>query len=166
MSRIYVASLGAYNSGHLLGEWVDIDGMDGDEIREAISAVIAKYPQYGDEWAIHDYELDGISISENPDLDQLALNVEMLGKYGDAWTAYVNNIGEEYADEDGFNEAYIGQFDSLTAWAEDFLEQTGELNEIPERLRYYFDYEAYGRDAHLGGDIWHDSKTGHTFWNS
>lgn len=29
----------------------------------------------------------------------------------------------------------------------------GILEEIPEHLRYYFDYEKYKRDLELGGDI-------------
>ena len=34
---------------------------------------------------------------------------------------------------------YQGAFDQLTDWAEQFLEETGELAEVPEQLRPYFD---------------------------
>ena len=66
-----------------------------------------------------------------------------------------------------FQDNYLGTHDSLEAWAEDWMEQTGELNEIPERLRYYFDYGLYARDCQLGGDIFtldHDGMTA-VFWN-
>ncbi len=38
-------------------------------------------------------------------------------------------------------------------YAEEFIEDTGMLNDMPENLRYYFDTEAFARDMVLGGDI-------------
>ena len=47
------------------------------------------------------------------------------------------------------------------------MEDTGQLNALPENLRNYFDYEAFARDAELGGDILaintSDGLT-HVFW--
>ena len=39
------------------------------------------------------------------------------------------------------------------AYAEDYLESTGMLDQMPENLRYYFDVDAFARDLVLGGDI-------------
>jgi antirestriction protein len=50
-------------------------------------------------------------------------------------------------------EAFDGKHDSKTAWAEAFLDDTGMLRALPEWARRYFDYEAYARDAELGGDM-------------
>lgn len=38
-------------------------------------------------------------------------------------------------------------------YAEEYIEDTGMLNDMPENLRYYFDTEAFARDMVLGGDI-------------
>ena len=38
-------------------------------------------------------------------------------------------------------------------YAENYLEETGMLDQIPENLRYYFDYDAFARDLVLGSDI-------------
>lgn len=38
-------------------------------------------------------------------------------------------------------------------WAADWWESTGMLSEIPASLQNYIDYEAYARDARLGGDM-------------
>lgn len=38
-------------------------------------------------------------------------------------------------------------------YTEQFVEDTGLLEQMPENLRYYFDMEAYTRDLLLGGDI-------------
>lgn len=38
-------------------------------------------------------------------------------------------------------------------YAEQFIEDTGMLDEMPENLRYYFDTEAFARDMVLSGDV-------------
>ena len=38
-------------------------------------------------------------------------------------------------------------------YAEEYINDTGMLDEIPENLRYYFDTEAFARDMVLGGDV-------------
>lgn len=38
-------------------------------------------------------------------------------------------------------------------YAQEYLDDTGLLNEIPENLRFYFDVKAFARDLVLGGDI-------------
>lgn len=42
---------------------------------------------------------------------------------------------------------------SAEAYAEDYIEDTGLLAEIPEHLQFYFDVERFARDMVLGGDI-------------
>jgi antirestriction protein len=55
----------------------------------------------------------------------------------------------------------------LTAWAEQLMDDTGQLNALPANIRGYFDFEAFARDAELGGDILaintNDGLT-HVFW--
>ena len=50
------------------------------------------------------------------------------------------------------DDVYLFQVSSLE-YVENYIEDTGLLNEIPEHLRYYFDAEAFARDLVLGGDI-------------
>lgn len=38
-------------------------------------------------------------------------------------------------------------------YAEEYIEDTGMLNDMPENLRYYFDTEAFASDMVLGGDV-------------
>lgn len=42
------------------------------------------------------------------------------------------------------------------------MEDNGLLNEVPESLRVYFDYEAYARDLFSDGYVFHD---GYVFRN-
>lgn len=39
------------------------------------------------------------------------------------------------------------------SYTENYIEDTGLLDEMPENLRYYFDTEAFARDMLLSGDI-------------
>ena len=50
-------------------------------------------------------------------------------------------------------ERYQGGWRSLEDWAESFMEDTGQLQGMPENLRCYFDFERFARDCELGGDI-------------
>jgi antirestriction protein len=85
-----------------------------------------------------------------------------------ALSAYWDNIGSksEMPDKDTVEAAedcYIGEFNSLTHLAEHLCEETGMLSEMPERLQPYFDFEKYGRDLQLGGDVWENE--GFYFFN-
>ena len=87
----------------------------------------------------------------------------------DLLTTYADNVGIDDPEEalERFQDDYTGTWDDLEAWAVDLLDQTGELEEMPERLRYYFNYSAYALDCQLGGDIWTlDTSEGiAVFWN-
>ena len=72
----------------------------------------------------------------------------------EAWLAYCdilvfNDPKVEEAEED-----YIGEFKDFTELAEHLVDETGVLSNAPTALVAYFDYEAYGRDIRLGGDVW------------
>ena len=63
-------------------------------------------------------------------------------------------------------DCYQGSWDSLETWAEDLLESTGELDQVPEHLRSYIDVEAYSRDLELNGDVFTVTAGSevHVFW--
>ena len=160
--RIYVASLSDYNAGRLHGAWIDLDDCAGvGDIWDAINAMLAKSREAGaEEWAIHDYE--GLpDMGENPDFEDLWVFYEALGEHGEAWGEYVEYIGVGYATVEGFEEAYVGAYDSEKDFAEQLVDDLGYLDEIPEHLRYYFDYEAFARDLFIGD--YHMTEGGYVF---
>lgn len=77
----------------------------------------------------------------------------------DAKAAYIDCFGSW--DAVGFEEAYSGEWDSDTALAEDFIESTGMLAEMPDNLRGYFDTEAFTRDLMFD----YSESGGHYFRN-
>ena len=160
--RIYIASLADYNAGRLHGRWIDLSGKTADEVKEEIKAMLKESKEpIAEEWAIHDYELGGLRISEYESIDTLVEIAEMLSEHGEAWADYAGYVGVEYATKDAFEEAYCGQYHSEKEYAEQLLDELGELDSIPEHLRYYFDYDAYARDLFIG-DYWR-SENGHVF---
>ena len=155
--RIYVASLSAYNSGILHGEWIDLDG-DADDVRDAIAAMLEKCPtnatgHKAEEWAIHDYEgMPGYRVSETEDIDRLVEWAELADTHGDAvWAFAANNCG---GPED-FEDAYAGEWDDLADYAAELVEDCygDALKSLPDFLRYHIDWEGVGRDMELNGDI-------------
>jgi len=201
MARIYVTSLSDYNAGLLLGEWIDLDGKDADDVSEEIATMLrrSKHPNVtvecpeclgdgvttvpcsnaacdsckgtgevpsAEEWSIHDYD-DCPNMGENPSLDALLEQVRLIDEHGDAWTAYVECVGADYATESGFEEASAGSADSEQDWVDNFLDEMGTLDAIPENLRSYFDTERYLRDMKYGGDVSFEEVNGtvYAFWN-
>lgn len=68
---------------------------------------------------------------------------------------YHNPSRDDYAEAyERFQEAYRGEFEDVTAYAAEYIESCFDLEKMLGSLRYYFDYESFGRDMILGGDIW------------
>ena len=148
-ARIYVGTYAKYNAGSIEGKWLELDDYaDRNAFYEACRELHKDEPD--PEFMFQDYEgfPSGMYSESNVPAelwDWLAMDEddqELLAVY------------QEHVDQDGTieqaREAFAGKFDSPEDWAANFLEDTGMLNEIPENLRYYFDYEAYARDAALG----------------
>ena len=76
----------------------------------------------------------------------------------EALKAYYENA--DFANDDveeiysSFVDSYAGCYDDLEAYAYELLESTGELSQIPETLRHYFDYASFARDLEFSGDVW------------
>ena len=109
------------------------------------------------------------NTNQSEQLNELLADLASKGHIPEAaLSAYWDNIGSkgEMPDRDTLEaaeECFIGEFDSLTHLAEHLCEETGTLSEMPERLRPYFDFEKYGRDLQLGGDVWENE--GFYFFN-
>lgn len=161
--RIYAASLAHYNSGDLVGEWFDVDESLPERVQEYISNLVCE-GQKCEEWAIHDYEgFYGAKIGEYQPLSDIVELAEMIEEFGEAWIAFRDHIGEEYATKDGFEEAYCGEFKDEEEYAYSVVEDCGYLDHMPENLRYYFDYEKFSRDLFCGDYYSVDCSTGGVF---
>lgn len=154
MLRIYLTNLGKYNEGELIGKWVDLPTTNGFEEHLEEIGINEEY----EEWFITDYETDiaGLTIGEYDnieELDELAETLEDLQDYDREVIEAL--ISEGYSLEDALEKkddcmVYYNCND-MEDVAEQYVEETGLLDSIPENLRYYFDFEAYGRDMGIEG---------------
>jgi antirestriction protein len=171
--RVYVQPLGAYNEAKAGGAWVEVDS-DPETFQDDIQDVLeASSVPNEEEWAYHDYEnFGGISIGEYESVETLSKLVELLeDKDAGAVAGALDHVGGlQYLDEaeDVLENQYAGEYSSLEDWAWDFLEDSGQLSEVPESLKNYIDVEKWARDAELGGDVFsHEDQSGqvHVFWS-
>jgi len=158
--RLYVANLAAYNNGLLHGVWLDAD-QEVDEIESQVQAMLRRSPvPLAEEVAVHDYEgFAGYRPSEFEPLERLALIAHGIVEHGPAFGGWADHCGGDAEQLDQFEEAFRGEWDSLTAYTEELLDDLGAsetLAAVPAWLQPYvqLDVEALARDLQLGGDVW------------
>lgn len=171
--RIYVACLAAYNNGYLHGAWIDCtQGID--HIHEEIARVLKSSPiPDAEEWAIHDYEGFGsVNINESHDLEEIAEMGELFDRCDNPELVQGVMDQQMLSPQDALlyiEENYAGEHESLEDWAEQFLDETGQLESVSKNLRYYIDFERWAKDLDMSGEIF-TIETGykqvHVFWNS
>ena len=164
MFKIYLTNLGKYNEGELIGEWVDLPATD-DELEEVKTRIgISDEPDengnYYEEYFITDYDNDyGYKVDEYEDLDilnQIAEQLEDLDEeQKDAVHAYTEGVDDDIdrAVETVTNGDYRVYYDcnDMADVAYEVVQECGYLDQMPENLRNYFDYEAFGRDLDIEG---------------
>jgi antirestriction protein len=146
--RAWIGCLACYNEGGLVGRWcdaIDADTVTPEDIHES--------PTDHEELWCFDHE--NIPVRGEMDPLMAAAWGRFLAEVDDtvrpALIAWVET-GDYVEDGDGlpsvgdFEERYCGQWDSFDAYAEDYVESTGLLADVPEEIARYFDYEAFARD--------------------
>ena len=167
--KIYVACLSAYNAGTLHGTWIDAD-QDAEDIQEEIQEMLSDSPEpVAEEWAIHDFEGFGsFRLAEYEDIETVSALAQLIDEFGEmvASTVWGHTSGDADETKRLLEDCYQGAWDSLEAWAEELLESSGDLDQVPQHLRSYIDVAAYARDIELNGDVFtvESGSEVHVFW--
>ena len=150
--RVYIANLGKYNEGELVGAWFQLP-VDEDEMAERIGL-----NEHYEEYAIHDYELP-FEIDEYTSLDELNT------LYEKAQTIEGTPLAEVARE---VQQAFFSSFEEFIDHADDVVCHTectdmedlayqmvneGLLGEASETFVRYFDYASYARDLELDGNF-------------
>lgn len=159
---VYVGTYHKYNCGSIFGKWFELTEFDGREDFYAACQAL-----HADEWdaefMFQDQEgIPSQFVSEcSIDWDFIAA-YRRAGEEGReaAFIAWAEYTGE--CDYDAFDDAYRGEAESEEDYAREMIEDNGLLNEVPEPLRSYFDFEAWARDLFSSGYVFHD---GYVFSN-
>lgn len=168
----YITNLGKYNEGELVGEWVKFPTTY-DELQKVFERIgIGRADDFGqpyEEWFITDYDcyVGGLydKLGEYESLDELnylASKLEEMdrgeynqflaamevGGHSDSLQEIINltenldcyDVYPDIEDHDDLGRYYIDELDAM---------------QVPDHLKNYIDYEAYGRDIALeeGGDF-------------
>jgi antirestriction protein len=173
--RVYVASLSDYNEGTLHGAWLDA-AVEPDELLEGIQRMLLASPIAGElgvpseEWAIHDYEGFGsFGLQEYVSAETVTAVALGIAEHGPAFAAWASIAGIDAESLQQFNDAFLGEWDSLHDYASDLLDDLGverELDKLEAWARVYVTVDAAGfaRDLELGGDITAIDTPANTVW--
>ena len=168
----FITNLGKYNEGELVGEWVKFP-TTAEEMKKVFDRIgIGQKDDFGnpyEEWFITDYDcyVDGLydKLGEYESLDELNYLASKLdemsqGEYEQFQAAMeigdhsgsvqeIINLTENLDCYDVYPD--IHDYDDLGRYYIDEL----DAMQVPEHLKNYIDYEAYGRDVALdeGGDF-------------
>ena len=168
----FVTNLGKYNEGELVGEWVKFP-TTADEIKAVFDRIgIGQKDDFGcpyEEWFITDYDcyVDGLydKLGEYANLDELnylASKLDNMDKYEYNQFCAAMEVG----DHTGSLQDIINLTENLDCYdvypnIEDhedlgryYIEEL-DMMQVPEHLKDYIDYEAYGRDIAIeeGGNF-------------
>lgn len=154
MLKIYVTNLRKYNEGQIIGEWVSLPCEDIKEVLEKISN------SDNDELFISDYETDinGLKVSEYDNILELNTIAEEIEEMREDELIALQAYLEEYNNmEQALEEVRQGNYtiyydcDDMSDVAYQVVNVSGLLDGVPEQVKMYFDYEAYGRDIDIEG---------------
>ena len=181
----FITNLGKYNEGSLVGEWVKFP-TTAEELQKVFERIgIGSKDDFGqpyEEWFITDYDcyVDGLydKLGEYENLDELNYLASKLdemsqGEYEQFQAAM------EIGDHSGSLQEIINLAENLDCYdiypdihdhddlGRYYIEELDAM-QVPEHLRNYIDYEAYGRDIALeeGGeftDLGYVRDTGSSF---
>lgn len=130
----------------LVNGWTDhnantCDYCGSSDLRQTVTA---------EEFAIHD--TDGIDVEEYTSLETVSELAEQLANNGDAYQAYIELVGSEYATAEGFENQYMGEADSEESFAYQYADDCGM-----ETSNYFnwdqFTYELFMDYSFINGHV-------------
>ena len=151
--QVYIANLGKYNEGELVGAWFT-PPIDMEDVKERIG-LNSEYEEY----AIHDFELP-FNVDEYTPISEInrlcAMVQELEGspiyhELSEIQAYWFDSLEELLEHQDDI--VYYPDCEDMADVARYFVEETGALGEVPAHLQNYIDYEAFGRDLEINGNF-------------
>ena len=163
----YITNLGKYNEGDLVYKLISFPISD-EELNEALKEIGCMYtdengvvhnPLY-EEYFFSDWECEiPFEYSEYEsveDLNIIAERVEALEAYEQdvlkvIMKEHTSDVDEALRIVEDGNYTIWNDCINMADVAEQMVDEYGYLNDVPENLRCYIDYEAWGRDLAIEG---------------
>ncbi len=159
--EIWVGSLADYNAGHLHGVWLDAT-LEPDELAAAIQFMLKNsHEADAEEYGVLDYDGFGQGLGsllgEYPSLTTISKMAQGIAEHGEAYAAWAAYVGPEQTEQlDRFEDHYLGEWESIEAYAEDLLQETEAyrvIEEAPEWLQPYLQVDVEGCARDLGFEL-------------
>lgn len=153
-TSIFVTNLGKYNEGQLVGEWLPLPATN-EEVKACLDRIGIN--EYYEEYFITDYDNytnfdlsdmfgEYSSIENISDFIEELENLEEYEK--DVVCAYMDNYGYSFEEAlDHKDDAIIWNgCRDMSDVAVEYCRECGILDQMPEHLQNYFDFDSFGRD--------------------
>lgn len=167
--RVHITDLEAYNNGHLVGAWYELP-MSEDLLIKSIKNELQKGKQISnsihnhEEYFITDFECEYMKVNEYDSLTKLNKIAQKMKGLEEQEKIAVQLMFENYivnsideAIENLENMISTGE-DKMEDVAYNHIQETGVIQNMPESLQYYFDYEKLGNDMEIEGSYFRDSE--------
>jgi len=155
---VYVSTYGKYNSGSLKGRWLELKNYPNKEaFIEACKNLHSD--EKNPEIMFQDYEnipqsLIGETWISDECWDILDWDEDSL----EAFNYFANYYGED-ANIEKFEQKYLGKYDNEESFAEEWFQQQGYLEKIPQEFHDIIDYERYSNILFSSG-FWSSENKG------
>ena len=155
--KIFLTNLGKYNESELIGEWVELP-VSQEELKKVFER-IGINEEY-EEYFITDYECDLYEVGEYENIDTLNEIAERIKELDEEESKVVKALMSElgYTLDEAIGKVNSGDYriysdcDNMTDIAYQVVEECGYLNNAPDNVARYFDYESFGKDLGIEGN--------------
>lgn len=151
--KLYVGTYGKYNAGSIEGAWLSL--LDYETLEDFFAACRELHKDESDpEFMFQDFDGEDFGLySEYGVSDKLFALVHAVSDSTwseDVISAYVSIFDPDLDDiedlDNVISNRYFGEFESNYDLGVYLIDECGCLN-VPEDVKPYIDYEAYGRDS-------------------
>lgn len=155
--KIFLTNLGKYNEGELIGEWVELP-VSQEELKKVFER-IGINEEY-EEYFITDYECDLYEVGEYENIDKLNDIAERIKELDEEKSKVVKALIQklDYTLYEAIDKVNSGDYmiyndcENMTDVAYQVVEECGYLENVPDNVARYFDYESFGMELEIEGN--------------
>ncbi|WP_052063890.1 antirestriction protein ArdA [Nitrincola sp. A-D6] len=165
MANVTFYSLSDYNNGLLISHTFDLDKLNSyDKFLEEMRDWLAEVTEDMDDGEVREEYI----VADYDDVPEEYMGEWSLSPEYFDFAEKADGLGFEVVKAgvdlgiplESIEDAYLGEFDSMEDYAEEFIDSTGMLDSMPESLRGYFDVSRFAND--LSFDV--NESNGHFFY--
>ena len=171
---VFITDLAAYNQGFLIGEWVAMGELSNEELNQTIKKIFrlgeeACKDENHEEYFLTDWDEEFFEVGEYTNVYELnkevarfnELNLDDTSKKCVSFLMSENVVSDLDEALEKYEDCLIYEDMSFLDLAYQIVEEQYNLDDLPQFIANYFDYDALARDLELdqytaiNGDIFY-----------